>query len=91
MWRPVNRHTLALRGAKLFGRFLEVLTSYKDILVFLDAGRAIATRLDLAVSLCQRFDAEFVDTAADIESMFEAKIKESPITSIPRLLLFRRT
>lgn len=68
--------------------------SYKDIVVFLDAGRATTTRLGLAVSLCQRFDArlmgvdvsipeafdaEFADTAADIESMFEAKIKESSI------------
>ncbi|MDN7799441.1 MULTISPECIES: universal stress protein [Burkholderiaceae] len=68
--------------------------SYKDILVFLDAGRSTATRLDLAVSLCQRFDArlvgvdvstpdafagEFADVARGLESMFETKIKESSI------------
>jgi nucleotide-binding universal stress UspA family protein len=68
--------------------------SYKDILVFLDAGRASSTRLDLAVSLCRRFDArlmgvdvstpeafgeEFADAAAGLESLFEAKIKETSI------------
>lgn len=67
---------------------------YKDILVFLDAGRSTATRLDLAVSLCQRFDAqiigvdvstpeaftaEFADVARGLESTFEAKIREGAI------------
>ncbi|MFT4063640.1 universal stress protein [Paraburkholderia sp.] len=68
--------------------------SYKDIVVFLDAGRSTATRLDVAVSLCQRFDArligvdvstpeafagEFADVAKGLEPAFEAKIKEGAI------------
>lgn len=68
--------------------------NYKDILVFLDAGRSTATRLDVAVSLCQRFDArligvdvstpeaftgEFADVARGLESMFEATTKAGSI------------
>ncbi|PRZ46805.1 universal stress protein family protein [Paraburkholderia fungorum] len=68
--------------------------NYKDILVFLDAGHSTPTRLDLAVSLCQRFDArligvdvsspeafagEFAEAARGLESTFEAKTKEGSI------------
>jgi nucleotide-binding universal stress UspA family protein len=67
---------------------------YKDIVVFLDATRAGAIRLDLAISLCQRFDArlmgvdvstpeafgtEFADAAIGLESSFQAKIAHSSI------------
>jgi Universal stress protein UspA and related nucleotide-binding proteins len=82
-----------LRAGSLH-RYLESSMSYKDILVFLDAGRSTAIRLDLAVSLCQRFDARlmgvdvsapeafdagFADAALGLESMFKAKIKDGSI------------
>jgi nucleotide-binding universal stress UspA family protein len=68
--------------------------NYKDILVFLDAGRSTATRLDVAVSLCQQFEARligvdvstpaafaggFADLARGLESTFDAKIREGAI------------
>ena len=68
--------------------------SYKDILVFLDAGRSTGTRLALAISLCQRFDArligvdvsapevyatKFADDARALESTFDAEVRENSI------------
>lgn len=68
--------------------------SYKDILVLLDAGHDLEQRMDVAVDLCRRFDAqligvdvstpeafsdEFSEKAVRLQNTFEEKIKAASV------------